>query len=350
MEENIFKLNYSFPLENGETLQQAQIKYHTAGSLNAAKDNCIWVCHALTANSEVADWWPGIYGEDGFLNPNEFFIVCANILSSPYGSTNPLSESPSTGQAYFLSFPQITIRDMVNAHIELRKHLEIEKIHTLIGGSIGGFQAIEWAIMEPDRINHLAVIASSVQASPWHIAFNESQRLAIEADTSFFEQKIGGGNAGLKAARSMALLSYRNSLAYNITQKEENNEKLEGYKAGSYQQYQGDKLVNRFNAYSYYYISKAFDSHNAARQRGSLSLALAKIKAKTLFVGISSDILFPPNCVKNGIDAINDSNYIEIDSIYGHDGFLLEHKQLNPILKVFAPIENLQKAKQQFTL
>ena len=145
----IFKHNQPFLLENGVSLPSLEIAYATFGSLNEAKDNIIWVCHALTANADPTDWWKGLVGKDCLINPDKYFIVGANIIGSCYGSTGPLSIDPSTEQPYYSTFPQVTIRDMVAAHILLRKYLGVDSIHLLMGGSMGGYQVIEWALMEP---------------------------------------------------------------------------------------------------------------------------------------------------------------------------------------------------------
>ncbi len=320
----IFKYNKQFQLESGKKLKNLEIAYHTYGKLNEKKDNVVWVCHALTANSDVFDWWRGLFGDGDLFNPEDHFIVCANILGSHYGTTNPLSTNPATGNPYFLSFPLCTVRDMVNAQVLLANRLGIDKIQVLMGGSLGGQQCAEWAIIEPDRIKKLILMATNAQHSPWGIAFNESQRLAITADRTFYAETKDGGKKGLKAARSIALLSYRGYETYSITQQEVATDKTDSFKASSYQNYQGEKLVNRFNAYSYWYLTKAMDSHNVGRDRHSVEDALEQIKAKTLVMAISSDILFPPEEQKCLAKNIPDAEYVEINSFYGHDGFLIE--------------------------
>lgn len=320
----VYTYNEPFELESGKKLNGLQIAYHTYGKLNERKDNVIWVSHALTANSDVFDWWKGLFGENFLFNPQDHFIVCPNILGSHYGTTNPLSINPDTGQPFYLSFPQFTVRDMAAIHPLLADHLGINKVNVLIGGSLGGQQAIEWAIAEPERIQKLILMATNAQHSPYGIAFNESQRLAISSDRTFYAQTPDGGKKGLKAARSIALLSYRTYETYNITQQEVSMDKIDGFKASSYQNYQGDKLIKRFNAYSYWYLSKAMDSHNAGRDRISIENALGKIQAKTLVLGITSDVLFPPSEQKYIAEHIRSASYVEIDSFYGHDGFLIE--------------------------
>jgi len=268
-------------------------------------------------------------------DPNEHFIVCANILGSAYGTTGPLSINPETEKTYYRDFPFITVHDIVNIHIILADFLSIEKINTLTGGSVGGHQAIEWAIMQPERIKNLFLIATNARFSPWGIAFSASQRMAIEADPTFYEDRPDGGARGLEAARSIALISYRNSIAYNKTQAELSNEVKDNHKAESYQRYQGEKLKNRFNAYSYYTLSKVLDGHNIGRNRGSIKNALSQVKASTLIIGINSDILFLPEEQFEFHKYINNSELKMIDSDYGHDGFLLEYNQISLIIENF---------------
>ncbi|MGZ3765028.1 MAG: homoserine O-acetyltransferase family protein [Mucilaginibacter sp.] len=335
MNTQIFKYPQAFKLESGEKLRELQIGYHTYGKLNKERDNVVWVCHALTANSNVFDWWKGLFGNKNYFNPDDYFIVCANILGSPYGTTSPLSENPVTGLPYYLSFPQISVRDMVKAHQLLAEHLEIKDIRIVLGGSLGGQQAMEWSIMEPNRIKNLILIATNARHSPWGIAFNESQRLAIASDRSFYSNKIDGGAKGLKAARSIALLSYRGYKTYSITQQEDNDKKVDDFKASSYQNYQGDKLVNRFNAYSYWYLTKVMDSHNAGRGRHGVEKALSLIKSKTLVIGIKSDLLFPIEEQQYLFRHIPKAAFAELDSFYGHDGFLIETEALTNIITSF---------------
>lgn len=318
------KYNQPFKTETGAVLPALEIVYNTWGKLNSEADNVIWICHALTANSDVESWWPGMVGKGLLFDPEKYFIVCANVLGSCYGTTGPASENPATGKPWLKDFPLITIRDLVNVHEILRKQLNIKHIHTIIGASIGGFQSLEYCIMYPDVINRLVFLASSCKQSPWAIAFSESQRMAMEADTSFTENHPDGGKNGLKAARSIALLSYRNPAAYNLTQIEQDDEKISSFRASSYQAYQGDKLVKRFNPYSYYCLVCLSDTHNTGRGRGGTAKGLSRIKAKTLCIGITSDILFPVEEQKYVAEHITDAEYIEIDSFYGHDGFLIE--------------------------
>lgn len=330
-----FQYKKTFKLENGKRIRNLEIAYTTYGTINEKRDNIIWVCHALTANSDVFDWWKGLFGEEDLFNPEEHFIICANCIGSPYGTTHPLSENPSTGQPYYLSFPQFSIRDIVAAHHLLAEHLEIDKISLLIGGSLGGQQAVEWAITAPDLIDNLVLLATNAQHSPWGIAFNESQRLAITTDRTFYANQKNGGAKGLKTARSIALLSYRAYDTYSATQMDSSVDKTDDYRASSYQNYQGEKLVKRFNAYSYWYLTKVMDSHNVGRNRGGILEALTSIKAKTLVIGIKNDLLFPVEEQKLLANAIPAAEYFEIDSFYGHDGFLIETKIIKQAIENF---------------
>ena len=321
-------------LESGRKLNELTIAYTSIGKLNEAKDNVIWITHALTANANPEEWWNGLVGKGKFFNPEKHFIICANVLGSCYGSTGPLSTNKDTGNPYYHDFPKITIRDIVKSLDLLRLHLEIDKINTLIGGSLGGQQALEWSIQKPELIENLFLIATNAQHSAWGKAFNESQRLAIKADRTWYSYSDDAGLKGLKAARTIALLSYRNYETYSLTQLDK-DELIDNYSAASYQNYQGEKLVNRFNAFSYWHLSKAMDSHNVARGRESIANALSLVKAKTLVIAISSDILFPPSESKTLVKGIPNSQLSIINSKYGHDGFLIETEQLKKEFEQF---------------
>lgn len=324
----------SFALESGARLDGLTIAYHTYGTLNAGRDNVVWVCHALTANSDVADWWPHTVEQGCFLDPGKWFVVCANILGSHYGTTGPLSENPATGEPYYGDFPKITIRDMVNAHRLLAGELGIDRIHALVGSSVGGFQATEWIAGEPQRFGKLILIATDAKASPWAIAVDETQRMAIFADPTYGERRPDAGMAGMAAARAIGLLTYRGPEGYNLSQ--QNPEGHEGeHRACTYQRYQGEKLCRRYNAYSYVTILDAFDTHDIGRGRGGVSAALGRIACPTMVIGLSTDIIFTPAEMKVLAAAIPGAVYHEITSPFGHDGFLVEHGQLNDILTPF---------------
>jgi homoserine O-acetyltransferase len=327
-----------FQLESGLTLKNVEVAYHTFGNLNAAKNNAVWICHALTANSNPYEWWPNVCGENGFFNEKEHFIVCANILGSCYGTTGPLSKDEND-DTYYDYFPLITTRDMARLHEKLRLHLQLSEIYVLVGASLGGQQALEWSIENPSIFRHLILIATNAKHSPYGIAFNESQRLAIKADSTYGKKDENAGEAGLIAARSIALLSYRSYEGYSLSQKEDTDDVLSNYKASSYQKYQGIKLAKRFNAYSYVLLSHAMDSHNVGRSRNGIEKALAQVKAKTLIIGITTDILFPIEEQRKLWLHIPNSKLKTIESKYGHDGFLIEHESLVSHFKKFLTSE-----------
>lgn len=325
----------TFELEAGGFLPGFQLQYTTTGRLNADRSNVIWVCHALTGNSDAADWWQGLFGAGGVFDSKDHFIVCANALGGCYGSTGPLSVNPFTGEPWYHTFPAVTSRDVVRAFDKLRESLGFSRIHTLIGGSLGGQQVLEWAIHRPDVFERIIPVACNAWHSPWGIAFNETQRMAIEQDPSWKEKIAHAGQSGIQVARAIAMLSYRTPAIYGKNQPEPTTERLEGYRAGSYQRYQGLKLSRRFNAYSYHLLSRMMDSHHVGRNRTSAEEALSSIRAATLVVGIDQDILFPAEEQRYLARHIPHSEYAEIHSSYGHDSFLVEFDQLNRIIHSF---------------
>jgi homoserine O-acetyltransferase/O-succinyltransferase len=341
--DQVFHYKENFTLEAGGSLPAFQLKYSTLGKLNEERSNVIWVCHALTGNSDFTDWWSGLFTIDGPFDPSRNFIICANMLGGCYGSTGPLSINPESGLPYYHEFPQLTIRDVVKAYDLLREELRITKVHTLIGGSLGGQQVLEWAIEKPDLFQHIIPIACNAFHSPWGIAFNEAQRMAIEADPTWKLREPRAGMEGLKAARAIGMLSYRQYDTYGETQAEKNNERIDDFRAATYQRYQGEKLVNRFNAFTYRLFSKVMDSHNVGRSRGSVTKALASIQAKALVVGIESDLLFPLTEQQYLSQHIPRASFEVISSIYGHDGFLVEFDQLKNIIKHY--FKQLQSSK-----
>ena len=336
---SVFNYNQSFTLESGESLAGFHLAYTTHGKLNAAKDNVVWIFHALTANSNPLEWWPGLTGEGKFFDPSKYFIICVNKPGSPYGSVSPLSLNPRTNQPYYHDFPVFTIGDMIKAYQKLKDHLGIERVLVGLGGSTGGMQLLEWAIEEPELFEHIVPIATNAILSPWGIAFNASQRMAIEADNTWPEQRQDAGQRGLATARSIALLSYRSYYGYDITQPRDKAfvELNKGviYAADNYQRYQGLKLVNRFNAICYYRLTQSMDSHDVGRNRGGVENALKRINARTLVIGISSDVLYPITEQEYLHKNINGAQLLSIASDYGHDGFLLEYEKIESAIKKF---------------
>jgi len=339
-----YKSIHPFVLENGQIIENLDIAYQTFGNLDKDKSNVVWVSHALTANSNVLEWWPQFFGIGKLFDPEKHFIVCPNAFGSCYGTTGPATFEKCG--PLLNNFPFFTTRDMARAQERLRNFLGIEEIQTLIGASLGGQQALEWAIESPLRFKNLVLIATNAEHSPYGRAFNESQRLAILSDPTY--GKIDGGKNGLKIARSIALLSYRSYRGYLNTQSEESNEVTDNFKASSYQNYQGEKLAQRFDAHAYVALSKAMDSHNVGRDRESIVSALLQITANTLVIGISSDQLFPVSEQKRLARYIPNSNYYEVESDYGHDGFLVESKELELVLADFIYNEFKQTKKTTF--
>lgn len=330
----IFHYDQEFTLEGGASLRGLKIAYTTYGKLSAAKDNVVWVFHALTANADPFEWWPGLVGKDDLINPEDHYIVCANMLGSCYGTTGPDHDDPETGQKYGLDFPTVTIKDMVKAHRLLKDHLGIDKIYLGIGGSMGGQQLLQWAVEENDLFENLCAIATNARHSAWGIAFNAAQRMAMEADPTLNERYEGAGENGLKAARAIAMLSYRNQNTYRKTQTDF-EDKIDDFKASSYQYYQGEKLVRRFTSHAYWYLSKAMDSHNVGRGFSSVPNALRSIKSKSLVIGLRSDMLFPIAEQRFVAKNMKNASFEMVESLYGHDGFLIEAKVIGKHLKEF---------------
>jgi len=330
----IYKYNEPFQLENGKAISDLNIAYHTYGKLNADQSNVVWICHALTADSDVSSWWEGLVGPGKLFDPSQHFIVCANIIGSCYGSSGPDSKFNNIPNPQYSDFPGITIRDMVNAHIVLKNHLNINRISIAVGGSMGGYQVLEWSIMEPNTIEKQVLLCTSAKESAWGIAIHTAQRMAIENDHSWKDHDVEAGKNGLVTARAIGMLIYRGYDAFVNTQTDE-DDILDNFKASSYVKYQGEKLADRFNVYSYWLLTKAMDSHNLSRDRGSLEQTLEQVKSKTLVIGIKSDILCPINEQYFIAENIHNAELEIIDSLYGHDGFLIEFDQISPIIEKF---------------
>lgn len=332
---HIFQYAQPFQLESGTRIPGFHLAYTTYGQFAPKKNNVVWIFHALTANSEPEEWWPGLVGEGKLFDPAKHFIICVNMPGSCYGSIGPLSED-ETGRPWFHRFPFFTPRDMARAYQHLKNELGIRKVLVGIGGSMGGQQLLEWAVEEPALFEHIIPIATNAVHSAWGRAFNASQRMCIENDASWKNEDPDAGLSGMEIARSIALLSYRHYHTYALTQ-QDNNESIEQFKAESYQRYQGEKLRKRFNAFSYYVLSKGMDSHNLGRGRGSLEEALARITARTMVIAVDSDLLFPPAEQQFIADHVPGAVLETIHSLYGHDGFLLEFGKITELIRAFVP-------------
>lgn len=321
----VFQIN-NFEFEGGGSVETLEIAYSTYGSMNSDQSNVIWVFHALTANSKVIDWWPGLFGDGCCYDPKDFFIICANIIGSPYGSTCPQD----------LDFPLFSVRDTVLAEIALAAHLGIDRIHTLIGGSCGGSQVLEFAYSYPGSVSHLITIASAPKESPWSIAVHEAQRMALKADPDF--GKPSNNLEGLKAARAIGMVTYRTADSL-IHKQADTEEKLDNYKAASYMQYQGQKFADRFEAVSYYYLTKSLDTHDIGRGRGGYQSALSMLKIPSLIIAIDSDVLIPAAMQAEMAYLMPNATYREIESLYGHDGFLIETEKITSEIQQFYQAE-----------
>ncbi len=314
-----FRTSTDLVLESGKCLEGFELTYCTYG--NPGKP-VVWVCHALTANANVMEWWRGLFGEDCLFNPEEYFIICSNIIGSPYGSTRPLD----------LTFPEWTIRDCVAAQLHLANSLNISEIAIIIGGSCGGSQVLEFALQYQGTIGCMITIASAPKESPWCIAIHEAQRMALQASPGFGTMTLN--DPGVSTARAIGMLSYRTQVSIN-EQQEEKEAKKSTFKAASYIQYQGKKFAKRFDNLAYYYLSKWLDTHDIGRDRGGYRAALASIEIPALVIAIDSDQLISTPQQQEMAELLPLSTYYEISSYYGHDGFLIEVDQLNDAISQF---------------
>jgi len=330
-----YRVEDGLMLESGVLLEDVNIAYCTYGTLNENRDNVIWVCHALTAGAELHEWWGDLLGPGKLFDTNKYFVVCANNLGSPYGTTSPLSINPKTKQRYGLDFPAFTLRDTANLIECLIVKLRIRSIHLLIGGSCGGNIALEMTCSLKNVVQHLALLCSSANENPWTIAIHEAQRIALRADDTFYKNENKTALSGLKIARALAMPYYRSAESFNFKQRDEDYNKTIDFKASSYVNYQGEKFAKRFDAHCYYLLLKALDTHHIGRNRGGLQNGLAQISNKTVCVGIDTD-LFIPIIEQNFLaEHLPNATYAEIKSIYGHDAFLIEYEQITQIVQSF---------------
>ncbi|MGA0804787.1 MAG: homoserine O-acetyltransferase MetX [Ilumatobacteraceae bacterium] len=351
-------------LDVGVALRDVVVAYETWGKLNADRSNAILICHAWTGDSHVAGaaeeghptpgWWEGLVGPGLAIDTNEWFVVCSNVLGGCQGTTGPASPHPDDGVPYGSRFPVITVRDMVRAQVRLADHLNVQRWHSVIGGSMGGMQALEWAITYPGRVASLAVVGTCVQSTAQQIAWGAIGRRAIRLDPKwrggdYYDAAIGDGPwQGLAIARMVAQVTFRSDNVFtdrfgrDLADMDAENNGIglwDKFEVERYLDHHGDRLIRRFDANSYLLIGKAMDLHDVARGRGGLDKAMARITAPTLALGISSDILYPAYqqrqicelVSRNGVRA----NYAEITSPHGHDAFLID------LAAVGAPIREL---------
>lgn len=357
-----------FILEGGGQLDDITIAFETWGTLSETADNAILVCHALTGDAHAAGpagaghptpgWWDGLIGPGRAIDTERWFVVCANVLGGCQGTTGPASDRSDRPEPYGPTFPVVTMRDIVRTQVRLADALGIDVWAAVIGGSMGGMQALEWGVMHPERVRRLVVLASTAAASAQQIAWWSTGRRAIALDPKwreghYYDAEPGDGpHAGLALARQISQVTFRSDDVFTNRFGREPVEPLEGrfemwqrFQVERYLDYHGAKLARRFDANSYLLLTKAMDLHDLGRRRGGEAAALSRISAPVLSFGITSDILYPPHQQEHLVDAINevggDATYFEIDSPHGHDAFLIEYDQvaagLVPFLEPLAP-------------
>lgn len=349
----------------GASLGPIDVAYETYGKLSPARDNAVFVCHALTGDAHAAGWhspddkkpgwWDGFIGPGKALDTNRYFVVCANMLGGCQGTTGPRSVNPVTGRPHCGDFPVVTVRDVVDVHRELlRKELGVERLLSAVGGSLGGMQVLEWAARYPDEIDSAVVIASAANLSAQGIAFNAVGRRAISTDPEFHSGRYkengdgGGPRYGLAIARMLAHITYLSessieskfgrrlqdldSLAYDLTHETE-------FQIESYLHYQGKRFVERFDANSYLYLTKAMDYFHLADAYGSIGTALGRTDARFLLISYSTDWLFPTIQTRELTAALIAAGrrvtFVELDSPYGHDSFLIDMEPLQELVDPF---------------
>jgi homoserine O-acetyltransferase len=336
-----------FALEAGGSLQPVNVRYALYGRLNRDARNAVLVCHALTGSARVQDWWPELFAPTGPLDPSRHCIIGVNVIGGCYGSTGPGSINPRTGQPYGPDFPLVTVRDMVRAQAEVLNLFGIQRLHAVIGSSLGAMQALQWAIEFPDRVaNCIAIGAAPLNAMG--LALNHAQRVAIQLDPKFLGGRYAQDDppaAGLGLARQIAMCTYKSTELFDERHGRRPNRRggedpytaaASRFDIAGYLDHQGEKLVTRFDANTYLALSKAMDIWDPVHQYGSAATAYSRIGAKVRLIGISSDWLFPAADVRKLADAISetgvDCRYVEMVSDHGHDAFLAEPQQLSPLI------------------
>jgi homoserine O-acetyltransferase len=351
-------------LQLGGSLPQVAVAFETYGRLNAAADNAILLCHALTGSAhaagvhrreEVPGWWDPLIGPDKAIDTNRYFVICANVLGGCYGSTGPVSINPASGRPYGIDFPRYTIRDMVEVQRRLVRALGIERLAAVIGGSMGGMQVLEWAAMYPEMVGAIVPIAIGAQHSAWAIGLNEVARRAIMADPAWREGHYPVGEqpeTGLGLARAIAMLSYRSFDSLEAKFGRDRREQLVtaggsgpvpssqqalamSFEIASYLSYQSVKLVERFDANTYIHLTLAMDDYDLGEGRGGSERVLRNLRMPALVMGVPSDVLYPEQEPLQLAELLPESRYVRISSPHGHDAFLIEFPQLAVQLRRF---------------
>lgn len=332
-----FESSQPLELEGGQSLENWQLAYRTWGKLNSAGSNAVLICHALTGSADADVWWPGVIGDGCALDPARDYIICSNVIGGCYGSTGP--QNYSDGQKQPADFPLVTIRDMVAAQEKLIAHLGVKRLSLVVGPSLGGMQVLEWAAMYPERLAAIAPVGVSGRHSAWCIGTSEAQRQAIYRDPAW-----AGGNYtadsrpddGFAVARMMAMLSYRSwenfeSRFARLPAETATDE----YAIGSYLNYQGAKITERFDPLSYVRLTQAMDSHDLARSRGGYFETLRSVDVPALIVAVTSDVLYPPREQEELSSHLPLAKLRYLDSPAGHDGFLIDTGVLGEMIASF---------------
>ncbi len=352
--------NEPFTFESGRTIPGFTLRYETYGRLNAAGDNAILVCHALSGDHHCAGfhslsdrkvgWWNNIIGPGKALDTSRYFVLCCNVLGGCQGSTGPHSVDPETGKPYGVNFPIVSIRDMVRSQERWLRAIRVTQLHGVIGGSMGGMQVLEWGVTFPDFVRKILAMATTARESAQAIAFNEVGRQAILQDPDWNEGNYAaaeGPRVGLAIARMMAHITYLSdaSMARKFGRRTVANSKESAgafdvqFEVESYLRYQGKSFTNRFDANSYLYITRALDQFDLAAGPGSLEAAFAPVTAEALVVGFPSDWLFPPDQNRAIVTAMlragKQASYAELTTDLGHDSFLLESPELYALIRNF---------------
>lgn len=355
-----FVSNEPFLFENGGSIPSLTIRHETYGRLNAARDNAVLICHALSGDHHCAGvhsimdakpgWWNNIIGPGKPVDTDRFFVVCSNCLGGCVGSTGPSSVNPATGRPYGLDFPQLTIRDMVRAQKKLLDHLGIARLYAIVGGSMGGMQALQWMIDYPDYVAKVVALATTARQSAQAIAFDEVGRSAIMQDPGWNNgryEKGQGPNVGLSVARMMAHITYLSDQSMEEKFGRSRTENVGAdkspfgteFEVERYLRYQGQSFINRFDANTYLYFTKALDRFDLYGESGSLEESFASVKAKVLNVGFTSDWLYPPAQNRTLVHALlrcgRDATYAELNMSLGHDSFLVHAPELYRLVSGF---------------
>jgi homoserine O-acetyltransferase len=303
-----------------------RIAFRTWGRLAPRGDNAVVVCHALTGDADADAWWSGLFGPGRALDPRTDFIICANVLGGCYGSTGPTSVNPDTDRPWGSTFPEITVRDIVTVQQRLLDALGVRRVKLVIGGSLGGMQVLEWALLDPHRVQAIAAIAAPGRHSAWSIAIGEAQRQAIAA--------AADPAAGLAVARQIAMISYRSRVA--LEQRFGRTTHDDGrWRVSSWLRMHGERLVERFDAQTYLTLSQAMDQHDVARGRGTYQAVLGSIGQPALIVGIDSDVLYPLDEQEELSRLLPQARFEVLRSPHGHDAFLIEMETLNDLVVAF---------------